>query len=226
LQTLQTLEKWFLYFVLYGAVGWVYETILCSVAQKKFVNRGLLHGPICPIYGVGAVAVLLLLSRWKNQPIVLFFLSAIVTTTVEYITSYILEKFAHMRLWDYSKRFFNLHGRVCLLGFTVFGLMSVLMVEYVHPWVESLPALLTPMGVHVASAAFLIWILTDLSLTLGLLLRLFNHLRALQKAVEQKLPELPLSRAGAVRRLIRAFPKLDFTKYQNEWQKIKEKTFF
>lgn len=220
------LEKWFLYFVLYGVAGWVYETLLCSISARRFVNRGLLHGPICPIYGVGAVAVLLLLSPLRDRPVLLFFLSATVTVSVEYTTAWLLETLFHLRLWDYSKRFCNLQGRVCLLGFTVFGVMSVLVVEYVHPWVESLPALFTQVGMHVVCAVLLAGMLTDLCLTLGVLLRLHRKLLAIRAAIEKKLPEIPVLHRRSVRRLVGAFPRLNFTKYQEEWQKIKEKTFF
>ena len=66
------LERWFLWFVIYSFIGWVYESILCSVAGKKLVNRGFLNGPVCPVYGTGAVAVVFVLSPLKDEPLALF----------------------------------------------------------------------------------------------------------------------------------------------------------
>ena len=120
------LEQWFLWFVLYSFIGWMYESILCSVAGKKLVNRGFLNGPVCPVYGTGAVAVVFVLSPLKDEPLALFLTSALLTTSLEYLTSWAMEKLFHARWWDYSKRFLNIHGRVCLRGFVAFGAMSAL----------------------------------------------------------------------------------------------------
>lgn len=86
----------------YSIVGWVYESLICSVGARHFVNRGFLNGPYCPIYGFGAVFDLILLGKIEN-PFLLFLLGAIVTCTLEYLTSYGMEKIFHARWWDYSK---------------------------------------------------------------------------------------------------------------------------
>ena len=95
-----SLEQWFLWFVIYSLIGWVYESILCSVAGKKLVNRGFLNGPVCPIYGTGAVVVVFALSSLADKPVLLFLTSAILTTTLEYLTSWLMEKLFHARWWD------------------------------------------------------------------------------------------------------------------------------
>ncbi len=143
----------FLWFVIYSVLGWVYETAICSICRRKFVNRGFLNGPYCPIYGCGALLVILLFGRMTN-PVLLFLLSALVTCSLEYLTSYGMEKLFHARWWDYSKRPFNIHGRVCLLGAVIFGALSVLIVLYVHPLVRALTALL-PKPVQYGIAALL-----------------------------------------------------------------------
>lgn len=123
---------YFLWFISYSILGWFYETILCSVMQRKFINRGFLNGPYCPIYGSGALLVITLLGRITN-PLILFLVSAVVTCALEYLTSYVMEKLFHARWWDYSNRPLNINGRVCLLGAIVFGAFSVLLVLLVHP---------------------------------------------------------------------------------------------
>lgn len=123
---------YFLWFMSYSILGWLYETILCSVMQRKFINRGFLNGPYCPIYGSGALLVITLFGRMTN-PLALFLVSAVVTCALEYFTSYGMEKLFHARWWDYSNRPLNINGRVCLLGAIVFGAFSVLLVLIVHP---------------------------------------------------------------------------------------------
>ena len=82
------------------------------------------NGPVCPVYGTGAVAVVFVLSPLKDEPLALFLTSALLTTSLEYLTSCAMEKLFHARWWDYSKRFLNIHGRVCLRGFVAFGAVS------------------------------------------------------------------------------------------------------
>ena len=133
-----------LWFILYSFIGWLYETIICSIGQRHFVNRGFLNGPYCPIYGTGALLMILILGHLTN-PVALFLLGAIVACVLEYLTSYGMEKLFHARWWDYSKRLLNINGRVCLLGAVVFGLFSVLLILMIHPvicgWVDAVPIL-------------------------------------------------------------------------------------
>ena len=181
------LERWFLWFGIYSFIGWVYESILCSVAGKKLVNRGFLNGPVCPIYGTGAVAVVAVLSPLRDEPLLLFLTSAILTTVLEYITSWAMEKLFHARWWDYSKRFLNIHGRVCLRGFVAFGAMSVLVVRYVQPFVAALAARLPVMATHIVVAALALLLAADLTLTLITVLGLDKRLRAAREAFREQL---------------------------------------
>ena len=222
-----SLEQWFLWFVIYSLIGWVYESILCSVAGKKLVNRGFLNGPVCPIYGTGAVVVVFALSSLADKPVLLFLTSAILTTTLEYLTSWLMEKLFHARWWDYSQRFLNIHGRVCLRGFVAFGAMSVLVVRYVHPWIASLTARLSARATHILAAALALLFVADLTLTLITVLGLDKRLRAVREAIQQelegRLPRLPRLHAFQMKRLSRAFPSLDFTRYHEEWARLRER---
>ena len=127
----------FVYFVLYSFLGWLCETIYCSIGSKKFINRGFLNGPFCPIYGTGALLVIDVFMKYKDDLVALFILSMVVTSVVEYITSYLLEKIFNLQLWDYSTYSFNLNGRVCLKNSLMFGVLSIAAVEVIHPAVES-----------------------------------------------------------------------------------------
>jgi uncharacterized membrane protein len=127
----------FLYFIFYSFAGWLWESIFLSLGQQhKIINRGFLNGPYCPIYGLGALAAAYVSSVVGAHYVSLFLLSGLIACILEYITSFILEKLFHARWWDYSNRFLNLNGRICLAGFIIFGIASV-GVSFAHPYVYS-----------------------------------------------------------------------------------------
>ena len=166
---MKTVETWFLWLMIYSIIGWVYESTICSIGQRKLINRGFLNGPYCPIYGTGAVLVLLVLGRIQN-PVLLFFAGAVLTCSLEYLTSWLMEKLFHARWWDYSKRKFNIGGRVCLIGAVVFGAFSVVLILVLHPWVNSLTDRRTDTALTWICAILLVGIVSDLIVTVkGLL---------------------------------------------------------
>lgn len=132
------LHELFLYFILYSFMGWLMETCYCSLLEKKFVARGFLYGPICPIYGCGVVLMILLFTPLK-QNIILFYITAvIVMTSWEYFVGWFLETTTHVKYWDYSSSKFNIKGRVCLWVALVWGALSYLIIFWVHPPIERL----------------------------------------------------------------------------------------
>lgn len=177
--------RMFLYLILYSVVGWVYESTLCSITQRRLVNRGFLNGPLCPIYGFGAVAVILLLPGGQDESLIKLFLSSSVLCCIlEYFTSYLLEKLFHARWWDYSKRHFNLNGRVCLEGAVVFGAMAVLLVRYLHPFVAAQVAKLPRAWLYGLDAGIFVILMVDLTLTVRHLLGLKGRLAEIQKLLQ------------------------------------------
>ncbi|MBP1754475.1 MAG: putative rane protein [Firmicutes bacterium] len=128
----------FYVFLIYGVIGWIYESCLVSVQKKTFVNRGFLSGPIIPIYGCGAL--LLYLVFWNNRDnlLLVFLGSVVLATALEYFTSLLMEMIFHTRWWDYSKFKLNLNGRVCLLVSLFWGALAVLMLRVLHPVVHDL----------------------------------------------------------------------------------------
>lgn len=152
------LERYFLWFILYSAIGWIYESILCSIKERKAVNRGFFHGPYCPIYGWGAILNIIFLGKIKNL-ILLFFLSVLLTCTLEYVTSYVMEKMFNARWWDYSYQKFNIKGRVCLISGVVFGICSVMLIKIAHPFVAEYTQYIPQAWIH-GLVAFLCVIFT------------------------------------------------------------------
>ncbi|HWR30821.1 MAG TPA: putative ABC transporter permease [Negativicutes bacterium] len=136
------IETIFLWFAIYSTIGWIYETILCSVKQKRFINRGFLNGPYCPIYGCGAVLDILLLGKISN-PVLLFLAAALLTGALEYFTSLTMETIFHARWWDYSDKKFNINGRVYLTGVIAFGTFSLVLILFLHPAVSAHTSMLS-----------------------------------------------------------------------------------
>ncbi len=149
---MEKVVEYILFFFFYSIIGWIAEVIYCYIKDKKFTNRGFLFGPLCPIYGTGALSMLLTLSWCKDirignfliGPVLVFFIGVVVCDIVEYLTSYLMEKLFHARWWDYSKKKFNLHGRICLEHSTYWGIFSIALIYLVHPFGAAKLALLIP----------------------------------------------------------------------------------
>lgn len=174
----------FIYFVIYSFLGWVCETIYCSAYKKEFVNRGFLMGPFCPIYAFGALSVIKLFKN-VNNPFMLFFLGAVVASIIEYIGSCILESIFKLKLWDYSERKFNIHGRVCLKNSCMFGLMSVITIVFIQPFIGKLTLKFPSDLVVFTSICFLVYFILDIVLTVYNIMKLNGVLKQLQELTEE-----------------------------------------
>ena len=122
----------YLLFWTFSIIGWLMEVVVCSFTDKRLVNRGFLIGPYCPIYGFGAI-IMLLLTPYKEHVFVLFILALVLCSVLEYLTSFIMEKFFKVRWWDYSNDSFNINGRICLRNAIAFGALGVLFTKYLNP---------------------------------------------------------------------------------------------
>ena len=120
-------------YMIYSFIGWCAEVTVAAVKRHRFVNRGAVSGPFCPIYGLGAVVVAVFLPELKGNPFFLFFGGMVVNTFVEYVTGRIMEMSLHKKWWDYSDRKFNLGGYVCLKTSVLWGLCTVLMIYVLNP---------------------------------------------------------------------------------------------
>lgn len=129
---------YFYYFIIYAFLGYLCEVVYVSIHNKKLTNRGYLYGPICPIYGYGAILILLSLTKIHDMGMwyLVFILGILLTTALEYITSYVMELIFHMRWWDYSDKKFNIHGRVCLKNSLLFGVLVMVVFYVIQPGVD------------------------------------------------------------------------------------------
>lgn len=232
---MQQVLSWFFYFVVYSFLGWVCETCFCSIAAKRFINRGFLNGPLCPIYGTGAVLVLLCFTRYYDDLLALFVLSTVVTSIVEYITSFLLEKMFHLQLWDYANRRANINGRVCLRNSLLFGVMSVLMVRVIHPRVEAFFALWPPPALAAVGGVLAACVLADVAVTVRSVVLLSRSARDRQiqldalASARESLKRAKAAAAGAAMpklarlhgRLVAAFPNMKSARYAQALEEIK-----
>lgn len=169
----------FLLLMLYSFLGWCGEMVYCSLGQRRLCEkRGFLNGPICPIYGHGALLVLM--TGGYQTPLETFLIGAIQTSAVEYLTSYLMERLFHMRWWDYSRKRFNLNGRICLLNSTLFGLACVLLCHVVQPFlIDYVHQLLrSGAGIPLAFALTVIYII-DIVLSVRSAIQIGNRLEKL-----------------------------------------------
>ena len=132
-----TFSIYLLYFLFYSFLGWIHEFFFFLVTEKRFRNGGIVIAPLLPVYGIGAVSILLLLQPYVHNPFAIFVLSVILASVVEYIGHYAMEKWFHVLLWDYHDKKLNLHGRICLENSLGFGILALFLVYVAHPLVES-----------------------------------------------------------------------------------------
>lgn len=158
-------------FFLYSTLGWLCECIYCSVPAKKFINRGFLAGPYCPIYGCGALIVIHLLEPFSKSPITVFLLGILFTSTLEYITSYSMEKLFHTKWWDYSTYRFHINGRVCLKNSLLFGVLCLVVLYGIHPLLMDILNLIPYSLRTILALSFSLIFLYDLFTTTQALLR-------------------------------------------------------
>ncbi|MCI1984549.1 MAG: putative ABC transporter permease [Bifidobacteriaceae bacterium] len=162
-------SRLFFWFILYSFLGWAWETVYCYLTEGVLQDRGILNGPICPIYGFGALIVLFLLDDVFN-PIALFLSAGVLTCTLEYLTSYALEALFHVKLWDYSDQPFNIDGRISLLGFLAFGGAATFFKFVFQPAVERWTNRFPAKFLEIVTIIFFVMFIVDIAVTLlGLL---------------------------------------------------------
>lgn len=123
-----------LYFLLFACIGWIMETLYAIYNLGHFVKRGFLYGPICPIYGYGALILIMFFYRYKNHNFKLFIYAAVIFSVFEYSVSYILDAMFAMHWWDYTNEFFNLNGRISIFYSFAWGIIAILFINHIYPF--------------------------------------------------------------------------------------------
>lgn len=174
-----TFAQWVLLFFIYAVLGWCVEVAFAACHEGKFVNRGFLNGPICPIYGFGVVGVVMLLAPVRESMALLFVGSVLITTLIELITGFLLKKIFHARWWDYSDMKWNIGGYICPLFSIMWGVACLIVVRWIHPLIYRgvtwLPSWLNILLDCVACAV----IAVDIVATVAAILKLDQRLKLL-----------------------------------------------
>lgn len=207
-----TFSFYFILLMIYSFIGWVMEVVGKLIEKHKFINRGFLIGPICPIYGWGCIMLILLLSKYKSSPILLFFMAIIICSILEYATSYIMEKLFNARWWDYSRRKFNLNGRICAETMIPFGILGIIVIYIINPFFTNLIIKIPSNILNILAIIILFIYITDNIISTFIMLGFRKTLKTLEKdgteEITKKVKEVLLNRNYLYKRIIKAFPNL------------------
>lgn len=169
------------YFFVYAVLGWCAEVCYAALRTGHFVNRGFLNGPVCPIYGVGVVVVILLLTPVRENVFLLFVCSVLLTSALEWLTGFVLEKLFHQKWWDYSEMPFNLNGYICPMFSVLWGIACLLVMDVIHPMVAGLVDNIPHMVGVVLLSVFSVVLVADLAATVATMVGLNRQLRQLEE---------------------------------------------
>lgn len=220
--------KYFLYFIIYSFLGWFMEVCVSLWNKHKFINRGFLIGPYCPIYGWGCLAIILVVGKDTSDILGVFLKSILICSLLEYFTSYFMEKIFNVRWWDYSNKKFNINGRICLETMIPFGLLASLIIYVLHPAVIKIVDKLSPTALlWVAITLFIIYIIDNIISTY-ILFKIKGKIKSERKdnteKIKQYIEKWFQENTVLYRRIKSAFPKLQvFIKEIEMRKKGKEK---
>ncbi|MCI8443959.1 MAG: hypothetical protein HFJ37_02100 [Clostridia bacterium] len=210
------------YFIIYSFLGWVMESIVRTIAEKKIINTGFLKGPFCPIYGIGAIIILLFLNQFESQPILLFFIAIMVLTIWEYLVGVLLEKIFHTKYWDYTDQKFNFQGRVCLVNSICWGILGVIFVKYIHPFIQNIISFIDVKLLHYVMSIIMLVLIIDFITTVIKVKNIkmtLEKVEELNKEIKERLKEIKklskemeknkekLTTAESVRKLVEKLKK-------------------
>ena len=209
---LHTIEIYFLLFISYAFLGWCMEVTCKLIQYKKFINRGFLIGPYCPIYGWGALAITILLKRYMEDPLVLFVMSTLICSIIEYLTSYFMEKKYHARWWDYSNKKFNINGRICLETLIPFGILGVAIMYGTNPILFKLYNQIPQLVINILTAILFIGFIVDNIISSNIISSINVEGNKLIKdnteEITEKIKQVLRQKSWLHRRLINAYPGL------------------
>lgn len=182
-----TLSHLFYFFMVYSFIGWCIETSYLSISKGMFVNRGFLFGPFLPVYGFGALIVLLLLNPLRKNLLYLFIGTVFSLSLLEYVTGYIFETFFNRRLWDYSSKPLNLNGKIWVGSSLAWGILGVFIITNLHPFIERLYGYIPSKIKSIVSYCLMIYLAFDITTSFAVFLGLENRIEMAFKPLKGSL---------------------------------------
>lgn len=188
-------SKYFVYFIIFSCMGWIYESLFCTIKNGKWENRGFLYGPMCPIYGVGATSITFIVDEIRDvyqlefewwEIFLIAFLGSIV---LECATSYMLEKLFHAYWWDYSNVPLNIHGRVCLPASVGFGVAGLVVIYGLDPFVKRMTDWISPGWMEFLSLLLMAVAAIDTAITVSALTHFERNVIAMEEALNKHMEQ-------------------------------------
>lgn len=228
---IHSIEIYFLLFFIYAIIGWIMEVTLKLISEKRFINRGFLIGPYCPIYGYGVLLITFLLKRYQDDIVVTFIFSILICGLLEYFTSYFMEKSFHARWWDYSNKKFNINGRICLETLIPFGIMGCIIMYVTNPIILNLLNKIPDIALHIVSIILFVCYIVDnivSSKIISNLKEMSANVKDNTEEISQKVKNIISKKSVLHRRLVEAFPDIKSKVNLKEWlskqeERIKQK---
>lgn len=206
-------------FFIYSVCGWVIEGCMFLIYEKKFVNRGFLIGPYCPIYGVGSLIIILTLQQYVDDFIVLFVMCIFICGVLEYFTSYIMEKIFNARWWDYSQKKYQINGRVCLETLVQFGIGGLFIMYIANPCFVFVISHIPFNILQILDIMFMIIFLFDVGVSFKIIYNFKSVAVSIKKdstnEISKKVRKILNEKSKLTSRLIKAFPN-----YQTKIRKV------
>ncbi len=220
------IEQYIALFFIYSFAGWVMESVNISIRNKKFTNRGFLVGPYCPIYGCGVILITILLQKYRDDIPVTFLLSILICGTLEYWTSYFMEKIFKARWWDYSTRKFNINGRICLETLIPFGIAGTAITIWINPfflkYINMIPENIMNIIIGVVCLLFVMDNIVSFKIILNLK-EMTKEFKDNTDEISNKVKKIIRKKMVLYKRLVHSFPRLKENVFYNKWDEIKKK---
>lgn len=174
---------WF--FIIYAFLGWCVEVAFHVVTSGKFVNRGFLNGPVCPIYGFGMIILVFCLQSLSENFFLLFLGAFFLTSTLEFITGFVLEKVFNDKWWDYNNMPFNIKGYICLSFSIIWGLAGVFMIDIIHPSIAKFVSILDNKIGNTILIFIIAYFITDFIITILGIMEIKKYMRIREEIAEK-----------------------------------------
>lgn len=209
---MEIVRDYFLLFMMYSFLGWIVEIINFVIVSHKIVDRGFLIGPYLPIYGFGSIFIILFLSKYSSDLITLFCMSMILCATLEYITSFVMEKLFHARWWDYSQNRFNINGRICLETASLFGIGGCIIIYIINPIFMKVFAFVNPMVLNIIAIILAVIFIADVLVSFKIIFNFRKFTKNVKKdstnEINKMVKKMLVSKSILGKRLVQAFPNV------------------
>lgn len=179
------IAQWLFFFYVYCFLGWCFESAFVSAKSRKLVNRGFMRGPFLPLYGSGAMMMLVVSMPFRDNVVLTYVAGVIGATALEYVTGVTMEALFKVRYWDYSNRFMNFQGHICLRSSIAWGFLTILMTRVIHQPIEQLVMSVSYRGLSYVTALMTIYIVVDFTLSFKAALDLRDILAKMQTVREE-----------------------------------------